>query len=146
MKSRLIKISAVLLLCISIPMFLSDAQGQYRLHRKQTEPLAGTEASSQTKAEEQNNPFIWEDTLVGTSTGLYTMHGGKMMPLWTGGAVYKLLKGTSAWFFLTSEGIYTSTDLLTFEPRNEGLPVLTIKKYDGENKSFIKHLFVLIFA
>lgn len=138
MKCRLIKISAVLLLCISIPMFLSDAQGQFRLHRKQTVPILETEVQKQSETQEESNPFVWENTLVGTSTGLYAMRGGKMLPLWTGGAVYKLLKNADTWVFLTSEGIYTSSDLVTFEQRNEGLPVLTIKKFDGENKSFVQ--------
>lgn len=135
MKCRLIKISAVLLLCISIPMFLTDAQGQFRLHRGGTIPLLGNNVAEAAETEANNN-FIWENTLVGTSTGLYTMHGGKMVPLWTAGAVYKLLKTPSAWFFLTSEGIYQSSDLISFEPCNQGLPVLTVKKFDGKDKSF----------
>ena len=73
--------------------------------------------------------------LVGTETGLYQLIGTTQNPLWQEGYVQKILKA-DGWFFLTSEGIVYSKDLVNFEKRNTGLPAHTIKKYDGKVKSF----------
>ena len=69
--------------------------------------------------------------LVGTETGLYQLIGTTQNPLWQEGYVQKILKA-DGWFFLTSEGIVYSKDLVNFEKRNSGLPAHTIKKYDGK--------------
>ncbi len=67
---------------------------------------------------------------------------GSVESLWSGGSVSKIIRtqsdGVERWFFLTTEGIFSSTDLKTFESRSEGLPFLTIKLYDGKNTSFKK--------
>ena len=73
--------------------------------------------------------------LVGTETGLYQLIGTTQNPLWQEGYVQKILKA-DGWYFLTSEGIVYSKDLVNFEKRNSGLPAHTIKKYDGKVKSF----------
>ena len=73
--------------------------------------------------------------LVGTETGLYQLIGTTQNPLWQEGYVQKILKA-DGWYFLTSEGIVYSKDLVNFEKRNTGLPAHTIKKYDGKVKSF----------
>lgn len=96
--------------------------------------------------------------LAGTDSGLYkVLSDGTSIPLWTEGKVSKIIKATienndysinssehtdsdssTRWFFLTSQGIITSTDLNIFEYRNEGLPFLTIKQLDGKDIFFTK--------
>ncbi|MCR4822703.1 MAG: hypothetical protein K5873_07515 [Treponema sp.] len=83
--------------------------------------------------------------LTGSESGLYKINSNKIaIPLWQGGKVSKILRtenkanSSVRWYFLTSEGIISSTDLNIFDFRNEGLPFLTIKKYDGSNTSFLK--------
>ena len=84
--------------------------------------------------------------LAGSESGLYKITGSKTaIPLWQGGKVSKILRvddkanSLIRWYFLTTEGIISSTDLTTFEFKNNGLPFLTIKQYDGTNTSFLKH-------
>lgn len=62
-----------------------------------------------------------------------------VVPLWTEGSVDKILYG-NGWFFLTSKGVLFSPDLKTFQLRNEGLPVNTIKEFDGGVKSFAREV------
>ena len=84
----------------------------------------------ETKIVDQNT------VLVGAETGLYQVIGETKTPLWQDGYVQKILKVNDEWFFLTSEGIIYSKDLVTFEKRNNGLHVHTIKKYDEKEKTF----------
>ncbi|GHV24638.1 hypothetical protein AGMMS4952_00610 [Spirochaetia bacterium] len=75
--------------------------------------------------------------VMGTDRGLYGMDRmGIMRPLWTGGAVRKVLKTDAYWVILGDQGVLVSTDLFYWEPRNKGLPVKTIKNYAGGVKSF----------
>lgn len=78
--------------------------------------------------------------LVGSDKGLFRVtQSNNAIPLWNEGRVDQIIhiekKGTTpeGWFFRTTKGVIYSRDLKTFEPRNNGLPVLTIKKYDGKN-------------
>jgi hypothetical protein len=84
--------------------------------------------------------------ITGTDRGLYGIdHLGIAQPLWSGGSVRKILRaggspetGTGGyWALLGDQGITLSTDLLRWENRNRGLPVKTIKRYEGGEKSFI---------
>ncbi|GHV76021.1 hypothetical protein AGMMS49942_08420 [Spirochaetia bacterium] len=61
---------------------------------------------------------------------------GIMRPLWTGGAVRKVLKTAAYWAILGDQGVLVSTDLLHWEPRNKGLPVKTVKNYARGVKTF----------
>ena len=106
----------------------------YKLPESTSVSGGGTSASS-------------EFMLTGTEKGLYKINAGRTaIPLWQGGKVSKIIRAegkTGAktevrWFFLTNQGILTSTDLSSFELRNEGLPFLTIKEYDGKNTTFLK--------
>ena len=75
--------------------------------------------------------------LAGFDTGLYRVErDGSSRPLWLGGEVKKILKSESGWYFLGSRGVLFSPDLKTFEERNQGFPVKTIKRYDKGVKSF----------
>lgn len=76
--------------------------------------------------------------LVGADSGLYRVTASNnAIPLWTEGRVDQIIRidrtsqGGEGWFLRTSKGIIFTSDLKNFEERNEGLPFLTVKKYDG---------------
>lgn len=79
------------------------------------------------------------ESLIGTKNGLFAVSALAVVPLWTEGSVDKILYG-NGWFFLTSKGVLFSPDLKTFQLRNEGLPVNTIKEFDGGVKSFAREV------
>jgi hypothetical protein len=71
-------------------------------------------------------------------TGLYRVNRfGAVSPLWSGGAVKKIIRTKTYWAILSDQGVLVSRDLLQWESRNEGLPEKTIKVYDEGKKSFI---------
>ena len=73
--------------------------------------------------------------LVGTDNGLFKVaSNGNVEALWTKGKVDRILKTASKWYFVTDRGIVVSDDLKSFSEKNNGLPFLTIKTYDGKNK------------
>ncbi|MDR0708618.1 MAG: hypothetical protein LBF77_00960 [Spirochaetaceae bacterium] len=75
--------------------------------------------------------------IAGTDTGLYGVSFfGTLSPLWTGGAVRKLIKGAGRWIIHSDRGVLVSEDLARWESRNGGLPVKTIKLYQDGKKSF----------
>lgn len=88
--------------------------------------------------------------LAASDAGLFRVNErGTPVPLWTDGRVEQIVRSevvdeqglvSEQWFFRTSDGILFSKDLANFEMRNEGLPVLTIKKFDGENISFVRQV------
>ena len=86
--------------------------------------------------------------IVGSDKGLFRIIKNKTLePLWTDGKVKQILnvaqKEGSAWYILTSKGILYSTDLEHFELRNDGLPFLTVKKYDGKTATLEKQVDLL---
>ncbi|MBQ8678745.1 MAG: hypothetical protein IJ530_03175 [Treponema sp.] len=97
--------------------------------------------SSDSNAALSSSDFI----LAGSESGLYKITASKTaIPLWQGGKVSKIVRTENKssskvrWYFLTTEGIVSSSDLTVFDFRNEGLPFLTIKQYDGKNTTFLK--------
>ncbi len=98
--------------------------------------------------------------IAGAESGLYRLTASKTaIPLWTEGCVKKIIQtentpslqpaeqtaqndasavssSPNRWYFLTGRGILTSTDLKTFEYRNNGLPFLKMKEVNGEQISF----------
>ena len=90
--------------------------------------------------------------IAGSASGLYRLTASKTaVPLWTEGKVQKILHTTGSsivqgeiatsdmserWYFLTSNGILTSTDLVNFEYRNNGLPFLKMKEVNGTEINF----------
>ena len=98
------------------------------------------------------------NVLAGANSGLYRLTSTKTaIPLWTEGKVSKIihtysnnnltqsdpnslpeenLQPLQRWFFLTSKGILTSSDLKDFEYRNNGLPFLTMKEINGTESVF----------
>ena len=85
----------------------------------------------------QTAPARWP-LAVGTADGLYAISRvGTAVPLWTGGGVRKIVRAGASWFLQTDRGVLTSTDLRHWEDRSQGLPLKTIKVYNGTAKSFI---------
>ena len=83
--------------------------------------------------------------LAGSEKGLYKINASRTaIPLWTEGKVSKIIRAEDKanskirWYFLTNQGIVSSDDLRKFDFRNDGLPFLTIKQYDGKNTTFLK--------
>ncbi len=92
---------------------------------------------------------VCNDMITGTDSGLYRIVGfGTAVPLWTKGQVTQIAhcqyineqgKKETRWYFITSQGLLTSTNLEIFETCNNGLPSQVIKQYDGKEVQFIKH-------
>ena len=129
MKYRIYRISAAFFLAIALPLFFSNAQQGNSVEeesiRNETVQL---EDIPEIKSE-------YEGTLLAAQTGLYQVKNGILWPLWTGGSVNRIVKGKS-WFFLTSQGIIKSDDLVDFQNISDGLPYLTVKRYTNGVKSF----------
>jgi hypothetical protein len=87
----------------------------------------------------QNNAY---SLIVGTAEGLYGHQSGRPQPLWSGGEVKKIIRVSqnNSWVILTSQGVLSSNDLRTWEARNTGLPVKTIKVYENGRTSFISNV------
>lgn len=91
--------------------------------------------------------------LIGTDKGLFKVGASKSsVQLWAGGSVEQILRAQVAgedgkvlesWYFRTDKGILFSQDLARFELRNEGLPFLTIKKYENKQTTFEKRVHTL---
>ncbi|MGI5173161.1 hypothetical protein H0R92_06120 [Treponema sp. OMZ 840] len=111
------------------------AQVQYPI---QTPPPANVQSSVVSSVLYKRNPS-YNETLIGNAKGLFAVSSLAVVPLWTEGAVDKILYG-NGWFFLTSKGVLFSSDLKTFQLRNEGLPVNTIKEFDGSQKNFVREV------
>jgi len=80
-------------------------------------------------------------TLVGASDGLYRMEGAtKSTRLLPGTEVRKIVPAGDGYFFLTSRGVLFSRDLVSFEERNTGIPIKTIKTFTGSVKGFTKEV------
>jgi hypothetical protein len=129
MKYRFYRLSAVFFLAIALPLFFSNAQKgnsveEETIRNETVQPEEIPEIKSE-----------YEGTLLASHTGLYQVKDGILWPLWTEGSVSRIVRGKS-WFFLTSQGIIKSDDLVTFENISEGLPYLTIKRYENGVKSF----------
>ncbi|MBR2107054.1 MAG: hypothetical protein IJ937_07295, partial [Treponema sp.] len=77
--------------------------------------------------------------MLGTKTGLYQIQNNKPTLLWENGEVLKIIR-TDEWIFLTSNGIFASSDLVTFEDRNQGLPFYKIKKIVDNQKQFVEQV------
>ncbi|MCL2761647.1 MAG: hypothetical protein FWD36_00375 [Treponema sp.] len=85
--------------------------------------------------------------LAGTNEGLFDLGmnaagaaAGRATALWSGGSVRKILAlgDNAGWAIMGSGGILVSDDLRTWEERNHGLPVKTIKVFEHKQKSFLQ--------
>ncbi|MDR1587895.1 MAG: putative glycoside hydrolase [Treponema sp.] len=89
----------------------------------------------------QSAPADWP-LLAGADMGLIGLDwSGKSTSLWKGGSVRKIIRfydaGEPAWAILGSEGVLVSRDLLSWEYRNRGLPVKSVKIFEDGKKSFL---------
>ena len=116
------------------PVFLFSFGNQEKENKKNT-------PNNHVSQPVQNTLFTIENSktgLIGTDDGLFSVDPqGKISAVWQGGTVKKILF-TDSWIIMGSEGILLSNDLKNWEPRNQGLPVKTIKIYKDKNKSFLQ--------
>ena len=118
-------------------VFAKQVKPLYKLPEQQS--IEENSASGETKL-----------FLVGTSRGLFKVSSGNSaFPIWADGAVEQIVrtevlaengKIIENWYFRTNKGILFSSDLEVFEFRNNGLPLSTIKNYDGQNTEFETHV------
>ncbi len=86
-------------------------------------------------------PRMQAQTLVGAMDGLYRINGNSGLSLVLAGVdVRKIVKAGDGFFFLTGRGVLHSRDLVSFEERNAGIPVKTIKTFTGGVKGFLKEV------
>ena len=133
---------ATILIVLSL-LFCVPAQQSYAQNTKPLYQLPGKITAS---AESQTDADVF---LVGSDSGLFKVtSSNNVIPLWTEARVDQIVRvslpeyignsiaGTKdGWFIRTQKGLFFTEDLKTFVERDNGLPFLTIKKYDGKNKS-----------
>ncbi len=82
--------------------------------------------------------------LAGTTQGLFfiTRNQGeeRMSPLWQEGEVKKILVQKGRYILLTDQGIWVSSNLQKWEPRNRGLPIKTLKIIQEGKKTFLQQV------
>lgn len=84
---------------------------------------------------------VHAQNLAGSSDGLYLFpESGKPQKILDKQEVRKIVKTANGWYFLGSRGIVFSHNLSTFEERNNGLPVKTLKTFKNGQKSFVKEI------
>jgi hypothetical protein len=106
---------------VSFPALRGDAQ-------------AGRDGGSRGRTAQ---PADWP-VLIGATGGLYGLdRAGKASLLREGGPVRKILRAGDEWLIMGGEGILASADFKSWEPRNQGLPVKTLKVYREGKKSFL---------
>jgi hypothetical protein len=112
-------------------------------------PAGKTEQKKKTRVVEA--PIVQEAAaqgkavFAGTDEGLFAVDpAGKLSPLYSGGSVKKILfapgedsAADGTMILLGSEGIMVSADMRNWEPRNQGLPVKTIKIFQNGDKTFL---------
>ena len=131
-----LKLLAVIL-CLLLPFPLYPGG---RPEKGGKRPAAGN--VDQEAAIDELSPEDGWAMLAGMNNGLFAVsQSGKMTHLWQGGPVKKIVFAagdeSDIWAMLGSDGILVSTDLREWQPRNQGLPVKTIKIFQDGNKSFL---------
>jgi hypothetical protein len=114
----------------------ASVEGQDVSHQKDSAPLLDSQVPSQL----QTTILDWKwPVIIGATDGLYAIdRWGVKTLVWQGGTVYKVLRTSAYWAILTEQGIFVSTDMATWEERNAGLPVKTIKVYENKVISFVR--------
>ena len=117
----------------------------FNIFSKELKPLYKLDDERVIKSEKNAEG---KNYLIASDKGLFkVLPNDSVVPLWTEGSVEQILRAEikdenlnskEIWYFRTSKGILFSQDLQNFELRNDGLPFLTIKDYDGKNISFEK--------
>lgn len=78
--------------------------------------------------------------LAGTENGLYRITGNSSRMLWRAHEVRKILHDGSRWIIFSLDGIHASTDLKTFTPMTNGIPVKVVKIPGNGTKEFVREV------
>ena len=138
---------ATILIVLTL-LFCVPAQQAYAQNTKPLYQLPGKITAS---AESSSEADVF---LVGSDSGLFKVtSSNNIIPLWTEARVDQIARvnlpeyignsiaGTKeGWFFRTQKGLFYSEDLKTFVEKDNGLPFLTIKKYDGKQTTLVKQI------
>jgi len=127
---------AVFCFCIISILFPFSLYAGGKSERRR-ESRRGTQSTPAEQLSERP-PAPGKTVYAGTADGLFIIDPeGRMTALWSGGSVKKIMRAGALWAILGSEGILISTDMRNWEPRNQGLPVKTIKIFDDGKKTFL---------
>lgn len=125
------KLILLLTFCLTIPVFAQNTKPLYQL------PEINKSSSVNKDGSNHTNPA--QNFLVASDNGLFRVtSSNSSLPVWTKGRVDQIVHvqdgadgSNDAFYMRTALGIIYSKDLVNFEERNNGLPYLTVKKYDG---------------
>lgn len=143
------KLFIVLLLFFCVMFAFAHAQADRDVELTPQRPSRNSDRSKiydlPEDAVPESESHLVNNILAGTESGLYKIVGSDTpVPLWTEGRVTQIVEtqvdDTQIWYFVTGEGLLRSTDLknFTFLGEEQGLPVLTIKTYDGTEKQLVR--------
>ena len=138
---------ATILILLSL-LFCVPAQ---QVYAQNTKPLYQLPGKITASAESTSETEVF---IVGSDSGLFKVtSSNNVIPLWTEARVDQITRvslpeyiGNSiagykdGWFFRTQKGLFFSEDLKTFVEKDNGLPFLTIKKYNGKETSLVQQI------
>ena len=138
---------ATILILLSL-LFCVPAQ---QVYAQNTKPLYQLPGKITASAESTTETDVF---LVGSDSGLFKVtSSNNIIPIWTEARVDQITRVklpeyignsiagyTEGWFFRTQKGLFFSQDLKTFIERDNGLPFLTIKKYNGKETSLVQQI------
>ena len=117
------------------------------LYAQNTKPLYQLPEKTAAAAEVTADQDIF---LVGSDNGLFRVtSSNNVIPLWTQARVDQITRVTvpasngqpqDAWYIRTQKGLFYTTDFKNFTEKDNGLPFLTIKKYDGKTPRLEKQI------
>lgn len=111
-------------LVVAAVLAVVAASAQYSVQRPATQ---GAQASA-----------VLKGALLGASDGLYRVNDDSSLSRLVSGTEFrKILRAGDSWYFLSSRGVLFSRDLATFEERNAGFPVKTLKTWEAGAKGFV---------
>ena len=122
-----------------------------QVYAQNTKPLYQLPGKITASAESTTETDVF---LVGSDSGLFKVtSSNNIIPIWTEARVDQITRVklpeyignsiagyTEGWFFRTQKGLFFSQDLKTFIERDNGLPFLTIKKYNGKETSLVQQI------
>ena len=120
---------ATILIVLSL-LFCVPSQQAYAQNTKPLYQLPG-KISASAESTSESDVF-----LVGSDSGLFKVTASNnVIPLWTEARVDQItqvnITGQQGWFLRTQKGLFYTEDFKTFTEKDNGLPFLTIKKYNG---------------
>lgn len=134
-----------LLIVSAVSFLLTSLAGLYAQESKPLYQLPNKAALLGDDSEGGLNKFY-----VGSDSGLFKItENNTAIPLWREGRVDQIVPVNMpdsygnfkpGWILLTSKGIFYSSDFVTFEERDNGLPFLTVKKFKDNHKTLEKQI------